>query len=250
MQNTSSSQIKGGFLLHAQELGLSKTVQPHMADGGLELMKHLSTCLTSFAGRSCLIVGTTGYSPVLLDNPLMPQNWSWCTQKYRTWLRKSICTEWFLAPKFWANPECSEGRKDGREAEVIESFKAARGSSSRHSLFWPCYLSVIIFRALGLLHNSFVCLHWVGRAQTVSSRAAAQLQAHRWRGRSSNLSSPAFHPVIFFPFQWGEGRAAWISTCSKSKWDLPYNDFLILCASNLSSPRQMVTAVAQLLWHG
>lgn len=248
MQNTSSSQIKGRFLPHAQELGLSKTVKPHSADGDLELMKHLSTCLTNFGDRSCLTVGTTGYSPVLLDNPLMSQNWSWCTQKYRTWSRKSICTEWFLAAKFWANLECSEGRKEGGEAEDIESFKAARGSSSRHSLFWPGYLSVLIFRALGLLQNSFACLRWVGRAQPVSGRAAAQLQAHRWHGCSSNLSSLAFSPMIFFPFQWGEGRAAWISTCSKSKWDSPYNDFLILCASNLSSPRQMATAAAQLLW--
>lgn len=33
------------------------------------------------------------------------------------------------------------------------------------------------------------------------------------------------------------GRATWTSTCSKSKLNSPYNYFLSLCTSNLSSPQ-------------
>lgn len=56
------------------ELGLSETVQPQVADGGPELMKHLSTTLTNFKDRSSPVIALTGHSPLLLDNLLMFQN--------------------------------------------------------------------------------------------------------------------------------------------------------------------------------
>ena len=56
------------------ELGLSETVQPQVADGDPELMKHLNTSLTNFKDRSSPTVALTGHSPLLLDNLLMFQN--------------------------------------------------------------------------------------------------------------------------------------------------------------------------------
>ena len=182
------------------ELGLSETVQPQVADGDPELMKHLNTSLTNFKDRSSPTVALTGHSPLLLDNLLMFQNWSRCIQRYGIWSRKSMRTEIIFGSPILRKSWVERTEKWEKKEEDIEGFQAARGSASRYSFFWPGYLLVLIFSGLCARCKSFGCLRRVEKRQTVNGRAAARVQVDRWQGRSSILSSLYFPPIIFFPF--------------------------------------------------
>lgn len=178
------------------ELRLSETVQPQVADGGPELMKHLSTSLTNFKHRSSPTVALTGHSPFFLDNLLMFQNWSCCIQRYGIWSRKSMRTEIVFGSQILGKPWAKRREKWEKE-EDIEGFWAARGSASGYSLFWPGYLLVLIFS--GLCYDAShlaVCAGW---RDSNSGRAAAWVAVDRWWGRSSVLSSLCFPSIIFFP---------------------------------------------------
>lgn len=224
------------------ELGLSETVQHQVAGRGPELTKHLSTSSTDIKHRSSSTVALIGHSPLLLGNLLMFQNWWCCIQRHGIWSRKSTRTEIIFGSQILGKSGVERREKWEEKEEDIEGFRAIKGSASGYSLFWPGCLLVLIFSGLCSRCKSFGCLRWVERRQPVNGRAAAQVQADRWRGCSSTLSSLYFPPILFFPpphpiLLSGGGRATWTSMCLKSKLNSPSNYFLSLCTSNLSSPQ-------------
>lgn len=201
--------------------------------------------------RSHLTATTAGSCPVLLDNLLMLQNWLRYTQRYRIWSSKSTCTGSTFGSQILGK-SWGQRRKKWGEEEDIEGFRATRSCAFGFNAIWAGYLLTSVSRTWSSLHSPHGHLHWVRRVQSASSSSAEQHRVDEWWKQQfvpflSSISLLSFSSLSCR--RWG-GRACWTSTCSKSKWDSLYNYFLILCVSNLSSPRQMATAAAQLLQHG